>query len=179
VQRSTLAGNEEANAIDLISNEVELKLGGAWTIKYYYNSYSRYLIDLIRQYRNLPNPAVIFFFGDGVSGLSHLFYLIPTVIRLRDFGARHVRSQTRRRLVCKTEKVQGKRSCRLLRPGRNYSHPFFTNFQRLCQSCYRPQSDASSAGKPTSAIQKISIEFKAKIRNTIKCNFASLIHSEL
>lgn len=83
-------GDEEANEIEIISNDVDIQADGKWQIKYRHPSrwvvccccffitgqpadpsVSEYGHDKSRAilpYRELPNPPTLFFFGDGVSG---------------------------------------------------------------------------------------------------------------
>lgn len=85
---SNLIGDKEASEIEIISNHVDIEPNGKWHIKFRHPSRSvnpsSPLSDLltfvftsgyghdksqaILPYRNLPEPPILFFFGDGVSG---------------------------------------------------------------------------------------------------------------
>lgn len=73
---SNLIGEEEANKIDIIANEVEFtdpeKKGDTWKLVYRHpdNHYGHDKSKSILPYRNLPNPPLIFFCGDGISDMS-------------------------------------------------------------------------------------------------------------
>jgi 2-hydroxy-3-keto-5-methylthiopentenyl-1-phosphate phosphatase len=88
---SNLLG-EQANEIEIIANDVNVKSDGEWEIKYRHPTrwalgqqlrhFETEILDLIHSpsgfghdksqailhYRNLPSPPTLFFFGDGVSG---------------------------------------------------------------------------------------------------------------
>ncbi|KAI9431951.1 HAD-like domain-containing protein [Lactarius indigo] len=68
---SNLVG-DDANDIEIISNSVEVHKDGSWNIKYRHPSsgYGHDKSQAILPYRNLTNPPLLFFFGDGVSDLS-------------------------------------------------------------------------------------------------------------
>jgi len=63
---------EEAASIDIVSNDADVFPDGRWAIKYRHPSsgYGHDKSQAILPYRRLPNPPLIFFFGDGVSDLS-------------------------------------------------------------------------------------------------------------
>lgn len=73
---SNLIGEEEASKIDIIANEVEFtdpeKEGKTWKLVYRHpdNHYGHDKSKSILPYRNLPNPPLIFFAGDGISDMS-------------------------------------------------------------------------------------------------------------
>lgn len=67
---SVLVGDEDAEKIDIISNDVKFLEDGKWEIQYRHPS-SGFGHDkswAIKPYRELENPPTLFFFGDGVSG---------------------------------------------------------------------------------------------------------------
>jgi len=68
---SNLVG-DDANDIEIISNSVEVHEDGSWNIKYRHPSsgYGHDKSQAILPYRDLTNPPLLFFFGDGVSDLS-------------------------------------------------------------------------------------------------------------
>jgi len=65
-------GDEEASKFEIISNDVTIHENGPWEIKYRHPSsgFGHDKSQAILPYRALPNPPLIFFFGDGVSDLS-------------------------------------------------------------------------------------------------------------
>lgn len=73
---SNLIGEEEANKIDVIANDVEFtdpeKEGKTWKLVYRHpdNHYGHDKSKSILPYRALPNPPLIFFAGDGISDFS-------------------------------------------------------------------------------------------------------------
>ncbi|PWN45056.1 hypothetical protein IE81DRAFT_320653 [Ceraceosorus guamensis] len=73
---SNLIGEEEANKIDVISNEVNFtdpeKEGKTWELVYRHpDSHFGHDKSLsILPYRELPNPPLLFFAGDGISDMS-------------------------------------------------------------------------------------------------------------
>ncbi|KZP26899.1 hypothetical protein FIBSPDRAFT_781300 [Athelia psychrophila] len=69
---SNLIGEEDANDIDIISNDVDVHPDGKWNIKYRHPSsgFGHDKSQAILPYRALPDPPTLFFFGDGVSDLS-------------------------------------------------------------------------------------------------------------
>ncbi|KAG5715187.1 hypothetical protein E4T56_gene3063 [Termitomyces sp. T112] len=69
---SNLIGEESANEIEIISNDVTIHPDGKWEIKYRHPSsgFGHDKSQAILPYRALPNPPTLFFFGDGVSDIS-------------------------------------------------------------------------------------------------------------
>ncbi|KZT69988.1 hypothetical protein DAEQUDRAFT_725974 [Daedalea quercina L-15889] len=69
---SNLIGEEDANKIEIVSNEVIIHPDGKWEIQYRHPSsgYGHDKSQAILPYRRLPDPPIIFFFGDGVSDMS-------------------------------------------------------------------------------------------------------------
>lgn len=67
---SKLIGDDEAEKIEIIANDVEVREDGSWEIKYRHPSsgFGHDKSQAILPYRALPNPPTTFFFGDGVSG---------------------------------------------------------------------------------------------------------------
>ena len=86
---SNLIGEDDAKTIDIISNEVDIKSDGSWSIKFRHPE--RWVIVCLRKvmrrlskpnisgfghdksqailpYRALAHRTTLFFFGDGVSG---------------------------------------------------------------------------------------------------------------
>ncbi|KAF4618712.1 hypothetical protein D9613_009873 [Agrocybe pediades] len=69
---SNLVGEEDANDIEIIANDVTVHPDGKWEIKFRHPSsgFGHDKSQAILPYRNLPNPPTLFFFGDGVSDIS-------------------------------------------------------------------------------------------------------------
>ncbi|KAG6872469.1 hypothetical protein C0995_009468 [Termitomyces sp. Mi166 len=69
---SNLIGEESANEIEIISNDVTIHPDGKWEIKYRHPSsgFGHDKSQAILPYRDLPDPPTLFFFGDGVSDIS-------------------------------------------------------------------------------------------------------------
>jgi len=69
---SNLVGEEDANEIEIISNDVTIQPNGRWDIKYRHptSGFGHDKSQAILPYRALPNPPTLFFFGDGVSDIS-------------------------------------------------------------------------------------------------------------
>ncbi|CAK5268907.1 unnamed protein product [Mycena citricolor] len=69
---SNLLGDEVAERIDIIANDVEIQPDGKWTIKYRHPSsgFGHDKSRAILPYKDLANPPLLFFFGDGVSDMS-------------------------------------------------------------------------------------------------------------
>ncbi|KAI0289241.1 HAD-like domain-containing protein [Multifurca ochricompacta] len=67
---------DDANDIDIISNSVEVHKDGSWNIKYRHPSsgYGHDKSQAILPYKNLAEPPLLFFFGDGVSDMSAAKY---------------------------------------------------------------------------------------------------------
>ncbi|KAF7764060.1 hypothetical protein Agabi119p4_8597 [Agaricus bisporus var. burnettii] len=73
---SNLLGEEAANDIEIISNDVTVQPDGKWEIKFRHptSGYGHDKSQAILPYRDLPNPPTLFFFGDGVSDISAAKY---------------------------------------------------------------------------------------------------------
>ena len=73
---SNLIGEKDANEIDVISNEVKFtdpeQKGNTWELVYRHPEigYGHDKSLSILPYRNLPNPPLLFFAGDGISDMS-------------------------------------------------------------------------------------------------------------
>ncbi|EPQ50908.1 hypothetical protein GLOTRDRAFT_118248 [Gloeophyllum trabeum ATCC 11539] len=69
---SALIGDDEAQEIEIISNDVDVKPDGSWAIKYRHptSGFGHDKSQAILPYRQLANPPTLFFFGDGVSDMS-------------------------------------------------------------------------------------------------------------
>ncbi|KAJ3544665.1 hypothetical protein NMY22_g2699 [Coprinellus aureogranulatus] len=69
---SVLIGEKDASEIEIIANDVDILDNGKWDIHYRHPSsgFGHDKSQAILPYRLLPEPPVIFFFGDGVSDIS-------------------------------------------------------------------------------------------------------------
>jgi len=69
---SNLIGEEDAKEIEIISNDVTIHPDGKWEIKYRHPSsgFGHDKSQAILPYRELTDPPITFFFGDGVSDMS-------------------------------------------------------------------------------------------------------------
>ncbi|KAF9444921.1 hypothetical protein P691DRAFT_711132 [Macrolepiota fuliginosa MF-IS2] len=69
---SNLLGEEASNEIEIIANDVNVQPDGKWEIKFRHptSGFGHDKSRAILPYRNLPNPPILFFFGDGVSDIS-------------------------------------------------------------------------------------------------------------
>ncbi|KAG6907613.1 hypothetical protein DXG01_008190 [Tephrocybe rancida] len=69
---SNLIGEESANEIEIIANDVTIHPDDKWEIKYRHPSsgFGHDKSQAILPYRDLANPPTLFFFGDGVSDIS-------------------------------------------------------------------------------------------------------------
>ncbi|KAG6865495.1 hypothetical protein C0991_002093 [Blastosporella zonata] len=69
---SNLVGEESANEIEIIANDVDIHPDGKWEIKYRHPSsgFGHDKSQAILPYRDLAEPPTLFFFGDGVSDIS-------------------------------------------------------------------------------------------------------------
>ncbi|KAF8342907.1 HAD-like domain-containing protein [Cantharellus anzutake] len=69
---SNLIGEEDAQTIDIISNDVEVRPDGQWSIKFRHptSGYGHDKSQAILPYKELSHRPILFFFGDGVSDLS-------------------------------------------------------------------------------------------------------------
>jgi len=69
---SKLVGEDDAKLVEIISNDVTIHADGTWEIYYRHpdSGYGHDKSQAILPYRQLPEPPLLFFFGDGVSDLS-------------------------------------------------------------------------------------------------------------
>jgi len=69
---SNLIGEEDAQTIDIISNEIKIEADGSWSIIYRHptSGFGHDKSQAILPYRDLPHRPTLFFFGDGVSDMS-------------------------------------------------------------------------------------------------------------
>ncbi|KAJ7452268.1 HAD-like domain-containing protein [Mycena latifolia] len=67
-----LVGEDVADTIDIIANDVEVAPSGEWAIKFRHPSsgYGHDKSRAILPYKDLASPPLLFFFGDGVSDMS-------------------------------------------------------------------------------------------------------------
>ncbi|KAJ7150804.1 HAD-like domain-containing protein [Mycena filopes] len=85
---SNLVGEEVANSIDIIANEVEVEPSGGWNIKFRHPSsgYGHDKSRAILPYRDLESPPLLFFFGDGVSDMSAARHADILFVKQKDDG---------------------------------------------------------------------------------------------
>ncbi|GJJ15141.1 hypothetical protein Clacol_009416 [Clathrus columnatus] len=69
---SKLIGEKDAKDIEIISNHVNVEPSGKWHIQFRHptSGFGHDKSQAILPYRNLPEPPLLFFFGDGVSDMS-------------------------------------------------------------------------------------------------------------
>ncbi|TDL25297.1 hypothetical protein BD410DRAFT_785208 [Rickenella mellea] len=69
---SNLIGEENSKQIDIVSNDVKVDSNGKWQIMYRHptSGFGHDKSRAILPYRDLSEPPMLFFFGDGVSDLS-------------------------------------------------------------------------------------------------------------
>jgi 2,3-diketo-5-methylthio-1-phosphopentane phosphatase len=85
---SNLLGEEDAKDIDIISNDVIKEPGGKWSIKYRHptSGFGHDKSWAIVPYRDLADPPVLFFFGDGVSDMSAAKHADVLFVKEKDSG---------------------------------------------------------------------------------------------
>ncbi|KAJ7079298.1 HAD-like domain-containing protein [Mycena belliarum] len=85
---SNLVGEEVANSIDIIANEVEIEPSGKWHIKFRHPSsgYGHDKSRAILPYKDLVSPPLLFFFGDGVSDMSAARHADVLFVKQKDDG---------------------------------------------------------------------------------------------
>ncbi|KAF5390758.1 hypothetical protein D9757_004443 [Collybiopsis confluens] len=85
---TNLVGEESANEIEIISNDVDLKPDGTWGIHYRHPSsgFGHDKSQAILPYRMLENPPTLFFFGDGVSDMSAAKHADVLFVKEKEYG---------------------------------------------------------------------------------------------
>ncbi|KAJ7038806.1 HAD-like domain-containing protein [Mycena alexandri] len=85
---SSLVGEEVANNIDIIANEVDVEPNGGWNIKFRHPSsgYGHDKSRAILPYKDLESPPLLFFFGDGVSDMSAARHADILFVKQKDDG---------------------------------------------------------------------------------------------
>jgi len=85
---SNLLGENDAKDIDIISNDVEIDSDGKWSIKYRHptSGFGHDKSWAILPYRDLTDPPVLFFFGDGVSDMSAAKHADVLFVKQKDSG---------------------------------------------------------------------------------------------
>ncbi|KAJ7728896.1 HAD-like domain-containing protein [Mycena metata] len=85
---SNLVGQEVANNIDIIANEVDVEPNGGWNIKFRHptSGYGHDKSRAILPYRDLDSPPLLFFFGDGVSDMSAARHADILFVKQKDDG---------------------------------------------------------------------------------------------
>ncbi|KAJ7674288.1 HAD-like domain-containing protein [Mycena rosella] len=85
---SNLVGEEVADTIDIIANEVEIEDNGKWHINFRHPSsgYGHDKSRAILPYKDLESPPLLFFFGDGVSDMSAARHADVLFVKQKDDG---------------------------------------------------------------------------------------------
>jgi len=85
---SNLVGDEDAKDIEIISNDVDIHPDGKWEIKYRHPSsgFGHDKSQAILPYRDLADPPVLFFFGDGVSDMSAAKHADVLFVKEKEYG---------------------------------------------------------------------------------------------
>ncbi|KAL1690525.1 HAD-like domain-containing protein [Schizophyllum commune] len=98
---SNLLGEQAAEDIEIISNDVDIKEDGTWEIKFRHPSsgFGHDKSQAILPYRALPNPPTLFFFGDGVSDMSAAAHADLLFVKTKYYGENDLHE------YCKREKI--------------------------------------------------------------------------
>ncbi|KAJ3901105.1 HAD-like domain-containing protein [Lentinula edodes] len=85
---TNLVGEESANEIEIISNDVELRPDGTWGIKFRHptSGFGHDKSQAILPYRDLEHPPTLFFFGDGVSDMSAAKHADVLFVKEKEYG---------------------------------------------------------------------------------------------
>jgi len=85
---TNLVGDESANEIEIISNDVDIKPDGTWEIKFRHptSGFGHDKSQAILPYRDLANPPTLFFFGDGVSDMSAAKHADVLFVKEKEYG---------------------------------------------------------------------------------------------
>ncbi|KAF9066665.1 HAD-like domain-containing protein [Rhodocollybia butyracea] len=85
---TNLVGEDSANEIEIISNDVDLNPDGTWEIKFRHptSGFGHDKSQAILPYRDLANPPTLFFFGDGVSDMSAAKHANVLFVKEKDYG---------------------------------------------------------------------------------------------
>lgn len=85
---ANLIGQEAAEEIEIIANDVVIHPSGKWNIQYRHPSsgFGHDKSQAILPYRGLPNPPTLFFFGDGVSDISAAKYADVLFVKTKADG---------------------------------------------------------------------------------------------
>ncbi|KAF8655363.1 hypothetical protein AX16_003098 [Volvariella volvacea WC 439] len=85
---SNLLGEEAANEIDIIANDVNVEADGKWAIQFRHPSsgFGHDKSQAILPYRELPSPPTLFFFGDGVSDISAARHADVLFVKTKEDG---------------------------------------------------------------------------------------------
>jgi 2,3-diketo-5-methylthio-1-phosphopentane phosphatase len=83
---SNLIGDEDAKDIEIISNDVTIHADGKWELKYRHptSGFGHDKSQAILPYRALPDPPILFFFGDGVSDMSAAAHADVLFVKYKD-----------------------------------------------------------------------------------------------
>jgi len=95
---SNLVGDEAAQEIDIISNDVDVQPNGKWSIKYRHPSsgFGHDKSRAILPYRDLEDPPILFFFGDGVSDMSAAAHADVLFVKQKEGGDNDLAAYCRR-----------------------------------------------------------------------------------
>ncbi|KAF9059922.1 hypothetical protein BDP27DRAFT_1495883 [Rhodocollybia butyracea] len=86
---TNLVGEDSANEIKTILNDVDISSDGTWEIKFRYPTSSGFGHDksqAILPYRDLVNPPTLFFFGDNVCDMTTAKHSNVLFIKEKDYG---------------------------------------------------------------------------------------------
>ncbi|KAF9058370.1 HAD-like domain-containing protein [Rhodocollybia butyracea] len=85
---TNLVGEDSANEIEIISNDVDINPDGTWEIKFRHptSGFGHDKSQAILPYRDLANPPTLFFFGDGVSDMSAAKHADVLFVKEKDYG---------------------------------------------------------------------------------------------
>ncbi|KAJ3862789.1 HAD-like domain-containing protein [Lentinula novae-zelandiae] len=85
---TNLVGEESANEIEIISNDVDLRPDGTWEIKFRHptSGFGHDKSQAIVPYRDLEHPPTLFFFGDGVSDMSAAKHADVLFVKEKEYG---------------------------------------------------------------------------------------------
>ncbi|KAF9530291.1 HAD-like domain-containing protein [Crepidotus variabilis] len=85
---TNLVGENIANGIEVIANDVTVSPDGSWEIQFRHPSsgFGHDKSQAILPYRKLPKPPTLFFFGDGVSDISAARYADVLFVKTKSDG---------------------------------------------------------------------------------------------
>ncbi|KAJ3508804.1 hypothetical protein NLJ89_g5552 [Agrocybe chaxingu] len=85
---ANLVGEDSANEIEIIANDVKVSPDGKWEIMFRHPSsgFGHDKSQAILPYRRLPEPPTLFFFGDGVSDISAASHADVLFVKTKEDG---------------------------------------------------------------------------------------------